>query len=229
MPNARSDDLLQGVRTLFDAGTAVGLSDAQLLERFAASSAEASEASHSAEAAFAALVARHGPMVLGVCRRVLSSPDDVEDAFQATFLVLVRRAGSVRVADSLGRWLHGVARRVAVKARVRSERRSVTPVMSGGEPVVPGFDPVRAELLAALDEELGRLPGKYQAPVVLSRSNEKGDFLFAYYRVTISCRAAQAAISPLRIAVAINSGNRLGVHAKLGTPSAVICAASRSS
>jgi RNA polymerase sigma factor (sigma-70 family) len=162
-----SDDVLREIRTLFEAGTAAGLTDAQLLERFAASRAEASEATHAAEAAFAALVARHGPMVLGVCRRVLSRPDDVEDAFQATFLVLVRRAGSIQVGDSLGRWLHGVARRVAAKARVRSEQRRVHLPVSGGEPVVSGFDPIRAELLAALDEELGRLPGKYQAPVVL--------------------------------------------------------------
>jgi len=167
MANARSEDVLREIRTLFEAGTAAGLTDAQLLERFVASRAEASEATDAAEAAFAALVARHGPMVLGVCRRVLSRPDDVEDAFQATFLVLVRRAGSVRVGDSLGRWLHGVARRVAAKARVRSEQRRVHLAVSGGEPVVSGFDPVRAELLAALDEELGRLPGKYQAPVVL--------------------------------------------------------------
>jgi len=167
MANARSEDVLRDIHTLFDSGTAAGLSDAQLLERFAARRAEASEATHAAEAAFAALVGRHGPMVLGVCRRVLSQPDDVEDAFQATFLVLVRRAGSVRVGDSLGRWLHGVARRVAAKARVRSEQRRVRSPTNGGEPVVSGFDPVRAELLAALDEELGRLPGKYQAPVVL--------------------------------------------------------------
>jgi hypothetical protein len=96
MANARSDDVLREIRTLFDTGTAVGLSDAQLLERFAARRAEASEASHAADAAFAALVARHGPMVLGVCRRVLSSPDDAEDAFQATFLVSPRRADPCR-------------------------------------------------------------------------------------------------------------------------------------
>src|SRR4051812_4349726 len=117
MADARSVDFVREIRTLFDSGTAAGLDDAQLLERYAASRAEASEATHAAEAAFAALVARHGPMVLGVCRRALSDPDDVEDAFQATFLVLVRRAESVRVGDSLGRWLHGVARRVAARAR----------------------------------------------------------------------------------------------------------------
>src|SRR3954454_6099455 len=122
MASARSSGLLREVRRLFGAGVAAGLSDAQLLERFRARSAAADEAAHDAEAAFEALVARHGPMVLGVCRRALADPEDIEDAFQATFLVLVRRAGAVRVDDSLGRWLHGVARRVAAKAGARSRR-----------------------------------------------------------------------------------------------------------
>jgi HlyD family secretion protein len=94
----------QLVSTLFSAGTANGLSDGELLERFLGDSRAAREA------AFAVLVARHGPMVMGVCRRVLADPDDVDDAFQATFLVFVRKAGSVRVSDSLGRWLYGVSR-----------------------------------------------------------------------------------------------------------------------
>ena len=127
MAKSQSWGLLQQVRTLFDAGVAGGLSDAELLDRFltrsvaAEGAALAAEgAALAAEAAIAALVARHGPMVLGVCRRALADPNDVDDAFQATFLVLVRRARSVRVRDSLGRWLYGVARRVAAKAQVRS-------------------------------------------------------------------------------------------------------------
>jgi hypothetical protein len=88
---------------LFDSGTVHGQTEAQLLERFIAT-ADA--------AAFEAIVARHGPMVLGVCRRLLSDPNDVDDAFQATFLVLVARARSIRNREVLGSWLHGVARRV---------------------------------------------------------------------------------------------------------------------
>src|SRR5262245_2526334 len=99
MANAKSSDLLRQVRTLFGAGVVAGLSDAELLERFAARSTAAEDAALAAEAAFAALVARHGPMVLGVCQRALTDPNDVEDVFQATFLVLVRRARSVRVGD----------------------------------------------------------------------------------------------------------------------------------
>ena len=93
------------------------MTDGELLERFLGGRDEGSEV------AFAALVARHGPMVLGVCRRALSDPGDAEDAFQATFLILVRKARSVRVDDSLGRWLYGVTRRVAGRARAVAARR----------------------------------------------------------------------------------------------------------
>src|SRR5262245_43181240 len=113
MANQATTTASDDFRTLFAAGTAAGLTDAQLLERVVAASA----AARAPDVAFEAIVARHGPMVLGVCRRALGDPRDVEDAFQATFLVLVRKAPSVRVDDSLGRWLYGVARRVASRAR----------------------------------------------------------------------------------------------------------------
>ncbi len=101
---------LRPVNTLFSVGTASGMSDRELLERFVGDSGASSET------AFAALVALHGPMVMGVCKRALVDPHDVDDAFQATFLVLVRKAGSIRVSDSLGRWLYGVSRKVATRA-----------------------------------------------------------------------------------------------------------------
>ena len=151
----------------FQRGVIAGLSDAELLERFTVQEAAADDATLAAEAAFAALVARHGPMVLGVCRRALADPGEVEDAFQATFLVLVHRARSVRAGDSLGRWLYGVARRVAAKARVRSERARVRSAPLEVEPAVLVSSADRIELLAALDEEVSRLPEKYRAPVVL--------------------------------------------------------------
>src|SRR3954467_12158977 len=153
-------------RTLFACGTASGLTDAQLLERVAAASA----AAPAAEAGFEALGARHGPMILGVCRRALDDPRDVEDAFQATFLVLVRKAGAVRVDDSLGRWLYGVSRRVAVRARAEAARRAAR---EGPEPAIEppgalGVDDVeRRELIEAVDQEVARLPEAFRAVIVL--------------------------------------------------------------
>ena len=109
---------LRDMNTLFDAGTAGGLSDRQLLERFAGGRDAA------AEAAFEALVLRHGPMVMRVCRSTLGQEQaDVHDAFQATFLVLVRKSQSIRRLDSVGSWLFGVASRVARRARVEAARR----------------------------------------------------------------------------------------------------------
>jgi HlyD family secretion protein len=164
MANHTSTPGLRHLGALFAAGTTTGLSDAQLLERLTT----ATRAANSAEAAFEALMARHGPMVLGVCRRVLNDPRDVEDAFQATFLVLVRKSAEVRVDDSLGRWLYGVARRVAHRARKIAERRRARETSSTTwEPAMPAPDAVQAELRAALDEELNRLPEKYRAAVLL--------------------------------------------------------------
>ena len=102
--------VLTSISQLFRLGAVSGLDDGVLLERFA---------TRNDEAAFAALVAQHGPMVLGVCRRIVRDEHDVEDAFQATFLVLVQRANSIKDPGRLGPWLHGVARRVAMRARAR--------------------------------------------------------------------------------------------------------------
>src|SRR5439155_20085263 len=111
------------------------------------------------ETAFAALVRRHGPMVRGLCRRLLGDPGLADDVFQATFLALARRAGSIRRRESVGSWLYGVARRLAHKTqraearRRRHERRAAESRPRPGSP-----DPGWAELLAILDEELSRLP-----------------------------------------------------------------------
>ena len=132
--------------------------DADLLARFAAGRDEA---------AFAALVARHGPMVLAACRRVLGH-HDAEDACQAAFLVLARRAGTVRIRGSVAAWLHGVARRAALAARRAAHRRRV----HEARVVPPGPDPAPdhdlGELRAVLDREIARLPDKYRAVLVLA-------------------------------------------------------------
>lgn len=121
------------------------------------------------ETAFALLVQRHGPMVLSVCRRVLGDSPDADDAFQVTFLVLVRKAASLRQPTSLAAWLHGVAHRTALKARANAARRCA--VERQTEPMLPSEPPddelSDCELHAALDEELNRLPEKYRAPLVL--------------------------------------------------------------
>ena len=117
MGKGQHDDGSRYVRMLWTVGTLGGLTDRQLLERFKAQGHETSEL------AFATLVERHGPMVLRVCRSVLRDRHEAHDAFQATFLVLVRRASSLWVRDSLGPWLHQVAYRVASCARSNSARR----------------------------------------------------------------------------------------------------------
>ena len=116
-------------------------------------------------AAFRALVERHGPAVLGVCRRVLGHHQDAEDAFQATFLVLARRAEAVGNPDALAGWLYGVAARVARKARGR--RRPAAPLAA--DPPAPPADAPAAwrELRAVLDDELARLPARFRLPLVL--------------------------------------------------------------
>ena len=150
------------IQKLFGLGTVSGLTEWQLLERYAV---------RRDEAAFAALVARHAPMVLGVCRRVLHDPDDVEDAFQATFLVLARKAGVLRPRDPLGHWLYGVAHRVSLRARSeaarrRSRERPARPGESEPEAAVSPEAP-DADLGAVIDDELKRLPATYRAAVVL--------------------------------------------------------------
>jgi RNA polymerase sigma factor (sigma-70 family) len=144
---------------LFREGSLVGLADGQLLDRYL---------TRRDEAAFEALINIHGPMVLGLCRRILRDPSDVEDAFQATFLVLVRKASAIRDRTLLSNWLYGVAFRVATRARTNSLRRRgrETPVASPECAVEPD-GPDAWEVGPALDQELSRLPGKFRAPLVL--------------------------------------------------------------
>ena len=145
------------------ASTTAGASDEELLAAFNARGEGA------AEAAFGALIRRHGPMVLRVCGRVLGDRHDAEDAFQACFLVLARRAGSIRRPDLLGNWLHGVALRTAREAKARHGRqRRLDPGAGRPEGAAgPDRDLIDREVAAALHEELARLPERYRAPLVL--------------------------------------------------------------
>lgn len=155
MPNA---DLCRGPAAAAWA-TSLRPTDRQLLDQFVAGRDEE---------AFAELVRRHGPMVLAVCRRVLGDRHAADDAFQATFLLLVRKSDSLRAPDLLANWLYGVAARTAMKARARASRRPVP--KRRAEPMTvpdPSLDATMRELHTVLDEELSSLPEKYRAPLVL--------------------------------------------------------------
>jgi RNA polymerase sigma factor (sigma-70 family) len=167
MATVSSASVPRDLGNLFDQGSLTGLNDRELIERFH----DGGEAG--AESAFELLVARHGPMVQRVCRNVLSRPEDVEDAFQATFLVLVRQVGSIRKLDSVASWLYGVASRVAARARVDAARRRMKeaqPIRLAAE-TQPVADPVeeaeRAAFGPIVQEEVRRLPEKYREVVLL--------------------------------------------------------------
>ena len=145
----------------FHAGTTGGLTDEQLLERFVDRDCEVREL------AFAELVARHGPMVLCICRMILRDSHDAEDAFQATFLVLARRGWSIRQRGSAASWLHGVARRVALSARSAAERRRAHERRVAEMTMPSGGDPGWNDLGDVLHQEIERLPEKYRSAIVL--------------------------------------------------------------
>jgi len=163
-------------------------SDGQLLERFLA---------QRDQTAFATLVERHSAMVLSVCRRLLRDPHEAEDAFQATFLVLVRKARSIVCRESVGSWLYGVAYRLALRSRTLAERRQKQDSEVEDVPA-PDTRPAGAwhELRPVLDEEINRLPEKYRQPVVLcyfeGKPYEEAARLLGWPAGTVSGRLARA-------------------------------------
>jgi RNA polymerase sigma-70 factor (ECF subfamily) len=164
MAKGRHDDALREVRTLFSVGAIGGLTDRQLLDRFLGARDAAGEA------AFAVLVERHGPMVLRTCRSIVGDPHAAEDAFQATFLILLRRAHALWVRQSLGPWLHSVASRVASSARSTAARRGALERRAAASVPTASIsreEPGGGDLGAVLQEEIDRLPSSYRAAVVL--------------------------------------------------------------
>jgi RNA polymerase sigma factor (sigma-70 family) len=158
MPDGLLSLLLRHLRRR-SGGDASAASDGQLLERFAL---------RHEEVAFAALMGRHGPMVLNVCRRVLPHAADVEDAFQATFLMLVRKAASIHNQSSVAGWLYRVAYHAAIRTKADAARRRARERRADDRaPVQPSAEVAWRELQEVLDEELDRLPEKYRAPLVL--------------------------------------------------------------
>jgi RNA polymerase sigma factor (sigma-70 family) len=165
-----------------------GPTDGQLLRQYFA---------HRDEAAFAALVRRHGPMVLAVCRRLLRRAEDAEDAFQAAFVVLARKGRRIAERQTIGGWLHGVAYHVALDVRRRGARRHAKEQQVEEMPhplVTPKED--HSELLAVLDRELTRLPEKYRLPIVLceleGRSRKDAARQLGLPEGTLSSRLATA-------------------------------------
>jgi RNA polymerase sigma factor (sigma-70 family) len=158
MPVGRLNAVLRNLHAAAFTQGAGGVTDAHLLERYLADRDEA---------AFEGILRRHGPMVLGVCRRVLRNDADAEDAFQATFLVLVRKAASVRPRGLVGNWLYGVAYRTSLKARTMNAKRRVKEQAAGRETRAGTADPAPCDLQAVIDQEVSRLPDKYRAALVL--------------------------------------------------------------
>jgi RNA polymerase sigma factor (sigma-70 family) len=159
MINAKHSPVVRHIRRLAAAQTQCQLSDGQLLQRFAAA--------HD-EAAFEALLRRHGAMVLGVCRRVLRDPHEAEDVLQAVFLVLARKAASICKQESVGCWLHGVAHRLALKAKAETARRRNREAKGAARRSENPLGKMTWEQIEPiLDEELGRLADKHRAPLVL--------------------------------------------------------------
>jgi RNA polymerase sigma factor (sigma-70 family) len=185
-----AETVLRDIDALFRLGVVSGLSDGQLLDRFAVHSGADSEL------AFEAIVRRHGPMVLGVCRRVLGDDHAAEDAFQATFMVLALKSRTIRKQESSGPWLHGVAMRIARRARASRRRSSAVTIPAGGLVDPSAHEPAPVALRAVLDEELSRLPEKYRVPVVLcyleGRTQEEAARTLGWTKGTVSGRLARA-------------------------------------
>jgi RNA polymerase sigma factor (sigma-70 family) len=159
MPGTRASRLFRRLHSALPGPASGDDTDAHLLERYVASRDAQS---------FAAIVQRHGPLVWGVCRRLLADHRDAEDAFQATFLVLVRRAASVVPRQMVGNWLHGVARRTALKGRALAARRRKRECQVIDMPEREASPPEAwADVRAVIDEELTHLPGRYRAVVLL--------------------------------------------------------------
>lgn len=159
MANGIGGAVLPQIQRIFHGETLTGMTDGQLLERFA---------TRNDEAAFEALLARHGPLVLNVCRNLLRDRDDIEDAFQATLLVLVRKAGAIHVETSLGPWIYSVAYRVANRARAnRGLRITRENPVADLAPQAPSGDLDGHDVSPLLHHELAQLPERLRAPIVL--------------------------------------------------------------
>jgi RNA polymerase sigma factor (sigma-70 family) len=184
MASGQLSSFIRHLRRVIPLGEAGAVSDAQLLERFARLREEA---------AFEVLVWRHGPMVLNVCLRILRREHDAEDAFQATFLALVRKAGAIGKGESVGSWLYKVAYRVALRARTLTPMR---PLADDPTAPAPNDEILCREMHSVLNEEIGHLPDKYRAAFVLchveGQTTDAAALALGCPRGTISTRLSRA-------------------------------------
>jgi RNA polymerase sigma factor (sigma-70 family) len=193
MARGSARDALRHLTTLCRSGVLGNLNDEELLERFIELSDD------SAEEAFATLVRRHGPMVLGVCNRILRDSHEAEDAFQATFLVLARKATAVVPREKVANWLYGVAYRTAMESRNLAARRRAREEKVSMRLRVQATDVTfHDELRAILDEELSCLPARYRGPIVLCEleglSRQEAAGRLGVPEGTLSSRLARAKV-----------------------------------
>src|SRR5262249_3556382 len=188
MPSRRCNSATGSIPPLNPVRPSEPIADADLVDQFVR---------RNDQAAFAALLERHGPMVLGVCRRLLADTHEADDAFQATFLIFLQKARSLRDPASLGNWLHGVAYRVARRARaVAARRRASERQVAEMAAAETSPDSSWQELRPLLDEDSARLPHKYQAPVVLcyleGKTYTEAAHVLGWAAGTVSGRLARA-------------------------------------
>jgi RNA polymerase sigma factor (sigma-70 family) len=187
MAARQAASIVRQLHRLAESHATDALTDGQLLQRFAM---------HREAGAFTALMRRHGRLVWNVCRHILPREQDAEDAFQATFLTLARKAASVRKTESVGSWLHGVAHRIAVRAKHTASRQRQLERRAAAPGTGPGPDFAVRELQALLDAEVARLPPKYGAPFVLccleGRSRAEAAAELGWREGTVSSRIAGA-------------------------------------
>jgi RNA polymerase sigma factor (sigma-70 family) len=200
MTTRRADTLLSTIRGWANRAGAYEASDQELLERFIRSREPS---------AFAALVTRHGPRVLGVCRRVLRDEHAAEDAFQNVFLLLARKAGSIQKRTLLAGWLYGTACRTAAHARVDAARRRGREALAeAGRPSAdPAVEAAAVELSAVLEEEVGRLSERYRSPIVLCHV-ERRTRDEAAHRLGCSPRTLQRRLERGRALLRVRLGRR---------------------
>src|SRR6516162_5701106 len=188
MAEAHPNPLLQHIRHLIGGDPAAALTDRELLERFLA---------NGDETAVEGLVRRYGPLVFGVCRRVLHNTHAAEDVFQATFLILIRKVSSLTHCEGLGSWLYTVAYRLALRARAHEARRRQCEAQAArNRPDTERLPTTTADVVVALEEELQRLPARHRTPLVLcyleGKTNQEAAHVLGCPAGSMSARLAQA-------------------------------------